>query len=231
MSEPVAEIVKLTLREGVDISSSTTTTGGGENQDVITEGLKTIRSQPGCMAVWWGSRIETPGIVQMVIEWETLASHAAFEAQPSYPDFRKSISGLLSAAPEIFHIHLSPSAPFSTPGSAPVTECVNMLFPKGYSPAAYTSNWKSFCTEGAELAKEARGAAGAWSIEEVKHEGVWNEEENGEEGPTFVAFIGWTSVEAHTKFRETDDFAKIIPYLRDGPKGVEVCHVAFKKFE
>lgn len=33
------------------------------------------------------------------------------------------------------------------------------------------------------------------------------------------------------EFRETEEFKKVIPYLREGAQGVEVFHVEFKKFE
>jgi hypothetical protein len=69
------------------------------------------------------------------------------------------------------------------------------------------------------------GLIGAWSIEPHEHEKLGE----GVQGKLFAAFIGWPSVEAHMKFRETEDFVKVVSHLRAGPKGASVHHVAFTK--
>lgn len=71
---------------------------------------------------------------------------------------------------------------------------------------------------------------GGWGIEEHKHENLGEKE--GEEGPAklFGVFVGWPSVEAHMKYRQTEVFPDVAKWLRDGPKGVQVHHVAFTKY-
>ena len=77
---------------------------------------------------------------------------------------------------------------------------------------------------------KAQGISGGWGIEELKHEKLGEKE--GEEGPAkfFGAFIGWPSIEEHMKFREQEAFPKVVAFLRDGPKALEVHHVHFQKY-
>lgn len=65
-------------------------------------------------------------------------------------------------------------------------------------------------------------------MEEQKHENLGTE---GQPGPAkmFCGFIGWPSVDAHMKFRETPEFPGLIKYARDGVKGASVYHVKFEK--
>lgn len=80
-----------------------------------------------------------------------------------------------------------------------------------------------------DSAEGAHAVIGGWVAEEVKHEKLG---EDGKEGPGRLhwGLIGWDSVEAHMKYRETDGFKKAIPPLRDGPVGIEMHHVKFTKF-
>lgn len=66
---------------------------------------------------------------------------------------------------------------------------------------------------------------GGWSIEPHKHEKLGE----GVDGRGFVAFVGWPTIDAHMKFRETEEFKEIIPLLRTGPTALAVHHVAFKR--
>ncbi|KAF2786583.1 hypothetical protein K505DRAFT_411893 [Melanomma pulvis-pyrius CBS 109.77] len=224
MSEPVTEIVQIPLAAGIDLST-------GDSQRIWNETLSTIRSQPGCTAVYSGLRLENPQIAQMAIDWENLAAHKTFEAQPTYGAFIQNLAPLVGGPLKVFHVALPLSTPFSGPGSAPVTECLNLYFGAGYAPADFARNWAQFHERGLQEATQALGIAGAWSLDEVEHEGVWDKEELGAEGPSFAIFVGWPSVLAHMKFRESEVFPSLVGYLRDGPKATEVFHVEFKKFE
>lgn len=67
-----------------------------------------------------------------------------------------------------------------------------------------------------ENAEGFKAASGGWVIEDVEHESIGS----GKKGKAFVAVIGWESVEAHMKFRETQCFKDNIHLLREGPCGM-----------
>ena len=69
-----------------------------------------------------------------------------------------------------------------------------------------------------------KGAAGGW---------IFEEREFGDEkkvGKAVVLALAWESVDAHMKFRETDDFTTNIGGLREGTIGAEMHHVTFKNW-
>lgn len=73
---------------------------------------------------------------------------------------------------------------------------------------------------------QARGLIGGWGVEPHQHENLGE----GVDGKLFAAFIGWPSVDAHAEFRKTDEFGKLIGYLREGAKGIRLWHVAFHQY-
>ncbi|KAF2470414.1 uncharacterized protein BDR25DRAFT_287334 [Lindgomyces ingoldianus] len=222
MSEQTTEIAYIPLASGLDLSS-------GDTQKMLEETLGTIKSQPGCKSLFWGRQIEHPDVMQMVIDWESIESHKDFMNSPSYGPFIERLKPLLAGPPHLLHVKLPSQSPFSHPGAAPITECISMYFEPSYSTASYDPNWAKFKEGVEQMAKEAQGLTGGWGVEDVKHTVFGKEGEEGE-GKLFWAVIGWPSVDAHMKFRETEEFKKVIPYLREGPKALEVHHVAFQKF-
>jgi hypothetical protein len=164
------------------------------------------------------------------LDWESLGAHKRFESLDIYKPFLEKLGLLLASAPVIFHIALPSSTPSSTVLSAPVTEFISLFFQKSFDHAIFDANFAKFRSIGLETVKEAQGVVGAWSLEEVKHDGIWKEE-NGEEGLMFLAFAGWPSVQVHMEFRETEAFKQMMPLLREGPLGMEVFHVELKKVE
>jgi hypothetical protein len=141
----------------------------------------------------------------------------------AYPPFMETLRPLIGGHPTLVHVDISLEAL-----SAPVTECLSFVFEASHSTEAYDKNIASFKKEGMEAAPEATGLASGWVVEEQKHEATGKD---GEEGPAklFKLFVGWPSVEVHMKFKESEAFPKVVGYLRDGPKNVEVHHTAFQK--
>ncbi|ORY03419.1 hypothetical protein BCR34DRAFT_492426 [Clohesyomyces aquaticus] len=223
MPKQATEICIVPVVAGLDLTS-------GESKKIWHDGLKTITSVPGCLSLFWGRQIEHPDVVDMIIEWESIDKHQDFMKSPSYAPFLESLTSLMAGAPTIYHAEMGTELPFSGPGSAPVTECLSLYFEESYAVSDFDSSFAK-AREGMEkTAEEAQGLASGWVVEDVKHKGLGPE---GAEGPgkMFWAVVGWPSVEAHMKYRGSEDFAKVIPYLREGPKGVEVHHVAFQKFQ
>ncbi|KAH7558333.1 hypothetical protein J3E72DRAFT_436322 [Bipolaris maydis] len=171
----------------------------GEKKEHWEDTLNTIKRQPGAIRVLWGRQIEHPDTIQLVIAGTPVLYHAKFP-------FAQSSYG--------------------DPFTSPVTECIASFFPADYPESQYETKFTTF-REQAIQTKDlaADGVIGGWSIERQSHEALGE----GVEGKLFMIFIGWPNVEAHMAFRETEDFARVIPHLRDGPVGKSMWHVALKE--
>lgn len=69
-----------------------------------------------------------------------------------------------------------------------------------------------------------KGYAGGWSIEEVDQAKA-----DGGKAKVFTGLVGWSSVQAHLDFRETQEFKDNIHLLREAKDVVamDVFHVGF----
>lgn len=149
-------------------------------------------------------------------------------ASPKYGPFVDAMEPLFSFEDlKMFHVKLSPQSPFSNPRSSKVTECISLFFEFDYPASNYDKNWAEFVEKATKTADEAKGIIGGWAIEEQKHKLGGSEEVPAK---LFGAFIGWPSVDAHMKYRESKAFPDVIQHLRDGPKALAVHHVEFQKF-
>ena len=122
----------------------------------------------------------------------------------------------------MYHANLNPHPPSAAVSStsSPVTECLTCYFSE--LDPAYEEDFNKFIAAVKENAKGAR-AAGGWLVEDVEHEKIGS----GKKGKAFVGFLGWESVEAHQKFRETKAFSENIHLIREGPVALEVHHTVF----
>ncbi|KAF2738220.1 hypothetical protein EJ04DRAFT_60037 [Polyplosphaeria fusca] len=215
MSKKATEIGIFPLAPGVDLVNGDT---GKKFQDI----MKLVASQPGNIATYWGRQVENPDSLHLGVEWESLQHHLDFMQSPEYGPMLEAIQPLISGAPHLYHLYLPESSPFSGPGSAPVTECIELFFEPSFGTAAYDANFAKFMEEGTKHATDAQGLSGGWGEEEHDHPEIGKAKH-------FGAFVGWPSVEAHMNFRATEVFPEVVKHLRDGPKGVKVYHVPFQK--
>ena len=76
-----------------------------------------------------------------------------------------------------------------------------------------------------ENAKEYRGSSGGWSVDEVTIPGT------SEKAKAYVTLIGWSSVEAHSAYREGQAFKDNIHYLREAKdlKKMTMVHAHLKE--
>ena len=131
------------------------------------------------------------------------------------------VDGSLSLIHANFNPH-PPSAAVS-PTTSPVTEVFTAYFHE-HSDSYVGAVDKAFKTL-KDKAEGCKATARGWVVEEVEDERVGK----GKKGRAFVGCIGWESVEAHMRFRETEGFKKIIPLLREGTLGLEVHHTKFQE--
>ncbi|RMZ80855.1 hypothetical protein DV737_g2812, partial [Chaetothyriales sp. CBS 132003] len=113
--------------------------------------------------------------------------------------------------------------------STPATETLLAFFPSSYSQAdqdQFEADFKNFVSALETHAADVYTAtASGWVVEELP---IPNSESLDEKGKAFIAFIGWTSVQAHLDFRNAQAFKDNIHWLRGAKdlKGIKVVHVA-----
>ncbi|KAF2122921.1 hypothetical protein BDV96DRAFT_510628 [Lophiotrema nucula] len=222
MSQHVTEIVYIPFKVGLDLES-------GDAAKLLDEVLSLLAKHKGTTSINWGRQIETPNVVQMVIGWNSVDDHKAFEQIPEFEPFIQNLSKCIAAPLTIILVKLPSIEPgANNPLLAPVTECINAFFPPEQSESEYASSFQRFRDEALEIPDmKATALIGGWSIETHQHENLGE----GVDGKLFTAFVGWPSVEAHLNFRKTEAFPKITGHLRAGAKAVKVWHVAFKQYK
>jgi hypothetical protein len=134
---------------------------------------------------------------------------------------------------KILSKHFTPSSdlsPVSSVSTSPAIEVVSLHFPPTISDSHKSEAYSllySFQTQGLETSKDFLGTAGGWSVEsDVPVLG----DERGEvtEGKAMMLLLGWTSVEAHFRNCQTEEFKKAMPLFRGkmpGTCGFMMCHV------
>lgn len=151
-------------------------------------------------------------------DWDSLDKHKEFMAQDSYQPFLDSFKSITTDKVSLFHADLQPAGAVSKALSAPVTEIATFYF-GGEAPSDYLEGVLKFgqATEAANPEGYLGSAVG------LIHEEV---EKDGHKGKGAVLVVGWSSVDAHMKFRETQTFKDQAPALRNGVKTADVVHVA-----
>lgn len=116
------------------------------------------------------------------------------------------------------HANFTPHPPTAALGTtSPVTEVLTCYFEK--EDDGFDSKVDQLFKVLSEKAEGFKAASGGWVVEDVEYK--------GKKGKAYVGVLGWESVEAHTKFRETQTFKDNIHLLREDPLGMEVHHTVF----
>jgi len=219
MPSPVTECATITLKPGIDLGTS-----GTDSAQAWNETLATVAKQAGYQRSYWGRQLENPNIVVWLIDWDSLAAHQTFMASQSYQPFA---ARLLPLTENVHLHHFTPSVfPPGIIASAPVIEFATFYDTK----PVFVGNVRKF--EGVLDQAKAKGDV---DVDEYLGR-VWGEviediAKNGAsegKGRAIRLCLGWTSKEAHMKFRETQLFKDNIALLREGVGSAEVHHVAFK---
>jgi hypothetical protein len=104
---------------------------------------------------------------------------------------------------------------------SPITEVLCAFFPADIdasSKATAVSQLEEFTEKGLKTSPDFNGISYGWSVEDdVPVRG-----DEGKTGVMLAAFIGWPSLEAHMKFRDTQEFKDTIGLLRTLPRLIKL---------
>lgn len=155
--------------------------------------------------------------------WDSLQAHKDFEAQDIYKPFAQKFLSLAGGKPTIVHADFQAHSALETAVAAPVTEVATFVF-EGAVPDGYAEGLEAFRAAAEKEAASTgyKGASFGFTVEEVEIDGV--------KGPAAVLAIGWESIDAHLKYRETQTFKDNIHHLRTGVKASSIHHVQFLNF-
>jgi hypothetical protein len=104
-------------------------------------------------------------------------------------------------------------------------------FPWDISPAGkdkVTARLQGFVEKGLNECCDVRGVSYGWGVEnDFPVRG-----EEGQVAPIFTAFIGWPSIDAHMKFRETAAFKENVDLIRgmEGMVKLAMFHISCRVF-
>jgi quinol monooxygenase YgiN len=214
---PTTEIAVMPLTAGTSIGEPTNP-GAAVLKDLTT----TLRQQDGFQEIHFGTQVESPDTLQLLINWDSRQHHETFMASSAYQPFIKTCATIMSGPANIFHVDFQPSAALNKALSAPVTEIATF-----YCEAEPGSDWMDNAAKAGDwLQREASGAGYLGVAYGISHEEV---EYKGIKGKAAVIAVGWTSKEAHMAFRESETFRENIGLLRGEAKAIEMHHVVMMR--
>ncbi|RYP69157.1 hypothetical protein DL771_006251 [Monosporascus sp. 5C6A] len=224
---PVTEVLCYTPKEGL---------ANSDHQGTLSETSKTLLQQPGCKGVHSSPALEKDNKTHYIfIEWDSIDSHIAFTKKDIFGPFYEKFNAVFDGSPNVYHASLSPEHPpvlhnAEGKGGAKtaVVELLHAYFPggEGFTADQMASTAKNVQEFLGQLPGNAKGHTSentlGWVVEELEFK--------GEKSRAFIFAIGWESVEAHMKYRETEHFQKVVPLIREleGVKGIEMVHVSTK---
>ncbi|KAK5192463.1 hypothetical protein LTR99_009784 [Exophiala xenobiotica] len=218
----VTEIAFLPLQEGKFPDDRTSVPG-----QVHVDVLDILLSQPGCQRCYWGRQVEDRNLLRWFVDWDNIDSHKKFMNSALYKPFLDRFRLILGGPTNLYHAQFTPHPPTAalSDTTSPTTEIVTMWFPTSYSEEdkkKVVDDAKALVAVVEKEAKTYRASAGGWVEEDIDIPGT------DEKGKAYVLLIGWTSVEAHMEFRETNAFKENIHYLRDAKdlKKLEAVHAS-----
>lgn len=137
------------------------------------------------------------------------------------------IGTIMDGGAVINHACFEPLAPATVASrfSAPVTEFATFYLPSSTSDDEKKEFNDKMVGLGEVIQRHAKGKGGtssAWIVEEVEHPSVGT-------GIGYAVAVGWESVEAHSAFKETQEFKDAIGQVGGLFKGVVMYHVKFQE--
>ncbi|GKT65633.1 hypothetical protein ColTof4_03605 [Colletotrichum tofieldiae] len=175
--------------------------------------LELAVSQPGGGSVYYGNSIERPDQAWCFLDWDSVEDHAKYSEIAAQNPIGAILSQYLDWS-KGFVKHIAPTPwPPTVLAEAPVVEVLTLFFPAGLSEeakASLSAQLDEFKTKALDTSPDFKGISHGWSVEDD----VPVTDEPGKTGNVLAAFIGWPSVEAHQRFRETEAFKDNIDILR-----------------
>ncbi|KAF3066338.1 hypothetical protein GL218_09168 [Daldinia childiae] len=216
---PVTEIVLHSLKPGTDV-------------ETFYKLFSVIKEQSGAQAVRASTVHENPEQVDLFIDWDSIESHQALQAQTeAYGAFIDQVKPHVTKLATVIHAELTPFPPTvldnaDGKGKSPVAQLIFTYFAPDTDAAKTLTEAQKFVSKlsGTSLAGLTGESSFGWTVEK-------DVDFKGEKTRVLIIILGWESVQAHLEARETDAWKSIIGEFQgaaEGLKGFEVTHVSTK---
>ncbi|KAI3316814.1 hypothetical protein HD806DRAFT_541888 [Xylariaceae sp. AK1471] len=224
---PVTEVVLMTLVPDADYN-------------LILESAKIMAQQPGCLTVRTSRQHQDPNKAHFFIDWDSVDSHMVFARNKEiYGPFRELVGTFMAGYAQPYHVSLSPYPPAALDhhnqgggaGKSRVAMVGQAWFPSGDDDLVGKGKGEEKVSRAFEAFVEAlnpkssEGFSGevsqGWSLEED----IRNKDETGR---VFFFAVGWDSFEAYERFRDSEDFEKIMSVVSglEGLRDLELWGVS-----
>ncbi|GAB7337490.1 hypothetical protein MBLNU457_g2819t1 [Dothideomycetes sp. NU457] len=210
---PTVDVVTVPVKPGINVLDSDT-----PEAKAFAESMQILDRQDGFRWVWYGHKIEDATKLMLFLIWDCPQSQARFAESSDHETFIESLSIMLAGRPTSYRVQfvLRVESWFM----APVIEIVEARFQE--MTAELGNDAEIFFDAVEESEAGFVSWTMGWTYEDVEHE------ELDGKGKILMLVIGWESVDAHMKARETDAFKNTIRGLKRHIKSMAAFHVALK---
>ncbi|KAF7887689.1 hypothetical protein EAF00_009983 [Botryotinia globosa] len=163
--------------------------------------LQTLKTQDGYLRTRWGPHSEDQQKLELLIGWESVEAFTKFQTTPAFREMLAQVKPNLTAPPNLIIIEFKPYAP---------KEVIDAHFVQMLTMEQGASSEEDLRAQVTKF-KDLDGCTGVAS-------GLSKDDVDGK-GKVFVAAVGWESLEASEKAKES----KVVVL-----SGVESHHVNFR---
>jgi hypothetical protein len=212
---PVTAMIRIPDVEGVKNLSNPSTEEGRIWSKILT----LFQNQPSVTRVYWGTRLEEVGNVDLHVVRRTLDEHKKFLASSAHTEFEK-LAHELTPGGEIItrHAYLhNMTANSRALTDAPFTGTAIYI---GIDSHCWDPAWALWSTI-VPTWKGCEGVSGGYIIDDIEGHG---------ECKAYIAWVGWETTEAHDELHHAQFFKDRRIILQQGHKGYrEYGHVVWHK--
>ena len=210
---PITAMIRIPDVEGVNSLSDSSTDEGKTWSQIIA----LFEQQPSCTRVYWGTRLEETGHVDLHVVRRTMEEHKQFANSSSFTEFEK-LAHEISPGAEITvrHAYLHDMTPNSRAlTDAPFTGTAIYI---GIDSHCWDPAWALWSTIVPNW-KGCEGVSGGYIIDDIEGHG---------ECKAYIAWVGWKTTEAHDELHHAQFFKDRRIVLQQGNQGYrEYGHVVW----
>jgi quinol monooxygenase YgiN len=207
------EFATFSIAKDVDLVAA------GPAKDKFVDSLTQVLKEPGCSRVYWSVQQEDPTKIWLFFDWDSAEDYQRFGTSEHHGAWVAQFQGLLdfSAAPVVKFAELKPRPSASFLDGT--IETIFFHFPADITAATretVDATLVEFVEKGLSTSADFRGAHTGWVTQTDVPIPIATGADG--QGSALLVFLGWPSVEAHMKFRETDAFKNTIGLIRGLPE-------------
>lgn len=213
-STPITAMIQIPDVEDINSLSKPSTSTG----QIWSQILNLFSHQPSTQRVYWGTRLEDVGNVQLHVVRKTLEQHKAFLDSPAYTEFEGLVHELTPGGEIVIRHAYLHDMTFNSKAltDAPFTGTAIYI---GIDSHCWDPAWALWSTIVPNW-PGCDGVSGGYIIDDIEGHG---------ENKAYIAWVGWETTEAHDDLHHAQFFKDRRIILTQGNKGYrEYGHVVWQ---